>query len=94
MGILRCPPTWVRRLEISFSLFIFPLRQFDYLEISKDDFLTRFPNGEKSVNYRICKVDRFAEYHKEDGMVMHITIYSDDTRKYVVEYREFFADRK
>ena len=38
--------------------------------------------------------DRFAPYHRDDGMVMHITIYANEERKKVEEYREYFANRK
>lgn len=64
------------------------------LFVNKDKFIDLCPNGEKTVFYKKCKVDFYAECTQVDGIVRRITIYEDYKRLIVKEIRSYFKNRK
>lgn len=64
------------------------------LFVNKDKFLDLCPNGEKTVFYKKCKVDFYAECTQVDGIVKRITIYEDYKRLIVKEIRCHYKNRK
>ncbi|KAJ3340561.1 hypothetical protein HDU93_006854 [Gonapodya sp. JEL0774] len=64
------------------------------LSLTQEQFEKRSPTGKKTVSYRNARVETFAEYHRQDGMVTRITYFKDEARGFAGEIREFFANRK
>jgi hypothetical protein len=64
------------------------------LFIDKDKFKEACPNGEKTVFYKKCKVDFYAECTQPDGIVKRVTIYKDYKRLITEEIRCYYANRK
>ena len=64
------------------------------LFINKDKFIDLCPNGEKTVFYKKCKVDFYAECTQVDGIVRRITIYEDYKRLITKEIRCYYKNRK
>jgi hypothetical protein len=64
------------------------------LFVNKDKFLELCPNGEKTVFYKKCKVDFYAECSQVDGLVKRITIYEDYKRLITKEIRSHYKNRK
>jgi hypothetical protein len=64
------------------------------LFVNKDKFIDLCPNGEKTVFYKKCKVDFYAECTQVDGIVKRITLYEDFKRLIVQEVRSHFKNRK
>ncbi|KAJ3033181.1 hypothetical protein HDV00_006678 [Rhizophlyctis rosea] len=62
--------------------------------IGKEEFEARCPSGSKSVTYKNARIETFAEYHRNDGMVSRITFFADDLKDFMGEIREYFANRK
>lgn len=64
------------------------------LFVNKDKFLDLCPNGEKTVFYKKCKVDFYAECSQVDGIVKRITIYEDYKRLIIKEIRSYYKNRR
>jgi len=64
------------------------------LHVNRDKFLEGTPNGEKTVYYKKCKVEYFAECKQVDGLVKRITLYEDFKRLITKEIRSYYACRK
>jgi len=64
------------------------------LFVNKEKFLDLCPNGEKTVFYKKCKVDFYAECSQVDGIVKRITIYEDYKRMIIQEIRSYYKNRK
>lgn len=64
------------------------------LFVNKDKFLDLCPNGEKTVFYKKCKVDFYAECSQVDGLVKRITIYEDYKRLITKEIRSYYKNRR
>ena len=52
------------------------------------------PGGEKTVFYKKCKVDFFAECTQPDGIVKRVTVYNDYKRLITREIRCYYQNRK
>jgi hypothetical protein len=66
----------------------------DRPEIPRDKFHRHCYEGEKTVFYHKCKVEQYAPYTQDDGLVQRITLYKDVRRQIPVEVREHFKHRK
>eukprot|EP00002_Diphylleia_rotans_P017531 TRINITY_DN3404_c0_g1_i3.p1 TRINITY_DN3404_c0_g1~~TRINITY_DN3404_c0_g1_i3.p1 ORF type:complete len:916 (-),score=156.85 TRINITY_DN3404_c0_g1_i3:477-3224(-) len=64
------------------------------LDIPRDAFSLRCPQGQKDVVYRKCQMDMYAEYRRPDGMVSQLVLYRDYKRRLPLEVRQSFANRK
>ena len=45
------------------------------------DLENRCPHGKKTILYKKAKLEKFAEYLNQDGLVMKLTIYNDSASK-------------
>jgi hypothetical protein len=63
------------------------------LFVNKDKFMDRCKDGEKTVFYKMCKVDYYSECKQTDGLVRRITLYKDYGRLIVKEVRSEYACR-
>ena len=64
------------------------------LFVNRDKFTEGTPNGEKTVFYKKCKVEFFAECKQVDGLVKRITLYEDFKRLITKEIRSYYSCRK
>jgi hypothetical protein len=64
------------------------------LFVNRDKFTDRTPGGEKTVFYKKCKVEFFAECKQVDGLVKRITLYEDYKRLITKEIRSYYSCRK
>lgn len=64
------------------------------LMIDKEKFAEGVKNGAKTVFYKKCKVDFYAECKSVDGLVKRITLYEDYRRIITKEIRSFYSNRK
>eukprot|EP00736_Rhodelphis_marinus_P008612 Rmarinus@m.20835 len=70
------------------------------IHIPRDVFVTKYQSedttapGHKIIDYLCAKLELFADYKRDDGMVSRLTKYSDRARTLEVEVRETFAHRK
>mmetsp|Transcript_16362 Transcript_16362/g.19352 ORF Transcript_16362/g.19352 Transcript_16362/m.19352 type:complete len:927 (+) Transcript_16362:60-2840(+) len=77
-NILDLPPSWVGKL--SFNNGVLSLKYP--------------PMGSRTVIYRKCKLELFADNIHNQGLVRRITIYRDEAQTVVDERREFFKNRR
>ncbi|KAI8815434.1 hypothetical protein BJ742DRAFT_876531 [Cladochytrium replicatum] len=63
------------------------------LSITKDEFELRSASGSKSVTYRNGRWEKFAEYHRPDGMISRITFFIDESAGFQGEIQEEFENR-
>ncbi|KAJ3291052.1 hypothetical protein HDU79_002720 [Rhizoclosmatium sp. JEL0117] len=66
----------------------------DRISITKEQFESKCPAGSKTMLYRNARVETFAEYHRQDGMVSRYTFFAEEAREFYGEIRELFANRK
>ena len=64
------------------------------LYVDKDKFLELCPKGEKTVFYKKCKVEFYADCKQVDGLVKRITIYEDYKRLITREVRSYYKFRR
>lgn len=57
-----------------------PISWVDKLHIGLPDFMERFPNARKTVNYKHAIYDKYSPYENKDGLSIRLTIY--DTLNY------------
>jgi hypothetical protein len=53
----------------------------------------RFPNGSKTVLYKKTKLEKFAPYVQEDGLVTRITTYTDYDWTHPEFVHEYYSNR-
>eukprot|EP00441_Pelagodinium_beii_P038325 CAMPEP_0197626140 /NCGR_PEP_ID=MMETSP1338-20131121/5247_1 /TAXON_ID=43686 ORGANISM="Pelagodinium beii, Strain RCC1491" /NCGR_SAMPLE_ID=MMETSP1338 /ASSEMBLY_ACC=CAM_ASM_000754 /LENGTH=866 /DNA_ID=CAMNT_0043196659 /DNA_START=47 /DNA_END=2647 /DNA_ORIENTATION=- len=63
-------------------------------DISREAFHARCYQGEKTIFYHKCKVEQYAPYTQDDGLVQRITLYKDVRRQIPLEIRESFKHRR
>ncbi|KAJ3221485.1 hypothetical protein HK099_003463 [Clydaea vesicula] len=71
-----------------------PKSWVDRLTISKEDFQTRCPSGTKTIIFKSARLEMFAEYHRDDGMVARISFFANEEEKFNGEIKELFKNRK
>ncbi|CAK0826535.1 unnamed protein product [Prorocentrum cordatum] len=59
-------------------------------DIPREKFHERCYMGEKTIFYHKCKVEQYAPYTQDDGLVQRITLYKDVRRLIPLEIRERF----
>lgn len=64
------------------------------LNVDKEKFAELVKNGEKTVFYKKCKVEFFADCKQVDGLVKRITIYEDYKKLIVKEVRSQYKFRR
>eukprot|EP00933_Yihiella_yeosuensis_P068344 TRINITY_DN7388_c2_g1_i1.p1 TRINITY_DN7388_c2_g1~~TRINITY_DN7388_c2_g1_i1.p1 ORF type:complete len:862 (-),score=200.08 TRINITY_DN7388_c2_g1_i1:210-2795(-) len=63
-------------------------------DIPREAFHARCYQGEKTIFYHKCKVEQYAPYTQDDGLIQRITLYKDVRRQIPLEIRERFKHRK
>merc|ERR1719399_2058656 len=63
-------------------------------DIPREAFHARCYQGEKTIFYHKCKVEQYAPYTQDDGLVQRITLYKDVRRQIPLEIRERFMHRR
>jgi len=63
-------------------------------DIPREKFHERCYMGEKTIFYHKCKVEQYAPYTQDDGLVQRITLYKDVRRLIPLEIRERFRHRR
>ncbi|KAI9183524.1 hypothetical protein H9P43_004442 [Blastocladiella emersonii ATCC 22665] len=76
------------------ELFDLPPSWVAKLAVSKEQFASRCPSGAKVQTWRNAKLEVFAAYHRPDGMVARVTLFSDPRRNVTGEIHERFENRR
>eukprot|EP00953_Heterococcus_sp_UTEX-ZZ885_P009290 5491-Heterococcus_DN1.PRE.2 len=77
-SILDLPQSWVSKLTIS-----------------RDLYLLRYPrDGRRTLFYSKAKVDMYGYGIHDQGVTVHVTLYSDTARTQITETREIFSNRR
>jgi hypothetical protein len=77
-SILDLPQSWVSKLTIS-----------------RDLYLLRYPrDGRRTLFYSKAKVDMYGYGIHDQGVTVHVTLYSDTARTQITETRELFSNRR
>lgn len=76
--ILDVPPSWVSKLHIDRASY-------------KKKFVT---DSQRVTIYRRAKLEEFAENSHDQGLIVRVTLYRDNSYTLPVEIREFFKNRK
>jgi len=63
-------------------------------DIPREAYHARCYQGEKTIFYHKCKVEQYAPYTQDDGLVQRITLYKDVRRQIPLEIRERFRHRR
>jgi len=82
------------RAERAAQVLDMPPPWSERLEIPREAFHARCYKGEKTIFYHKCKVEQYAPYTQDDGLVQRITLYKDVRRQIPLETRETFKHRR
>eukprot|EP00405_Crypthecodinium_cohnii_P015697 CAMPEP_0206460696 /NCGR_PEP_ID=MMETSP0324_2-20121206/24897_1 /ASSEMBLY_ACC=CAM_ASM_000836 /TAXON_ID=2866 /ORGANISM="Crypthecodinium cohnii, Strain Seligo" /LENGTH=839 /DNA_ID=CAMNT_0053932431 /DNA_START=71 /DNA_END=2587 /DNA_ORIENTATION=- len=82
------------KVEEAAQILDMPPSWSERLEISREVFHARCFKGEKTIFYHKCKVEQYAPYTQDDGLVQRITLYKDIRRQIPLEVRESFKHRR
>ncbi len=63
------------------------------LDISKEAFLRRAPQGHTSTLYKKCRMETWSSYTRPDGLVLRLTVYKDYARRKELRVQEGFEFR-
>lgn len=80
--------------DSSLEILDLPPSWVDRLQVTKEQYESKCPSGSKCVIYRNARVETFAEYHRQDGMISRNTFFADDIRAFNGEIREYFKNRR
>ncbi|CAE7206292.1 drc7 [Symbiodinium natans] len=83
-----------RRAEQTAQILDLPSPWSERPDIPREKFHARCFQGEKTIFYHKCKVEQYAPYTQDDGLVQRITLYKDVRRQIPLEIRERFKHRK
>lgn len=83
-----------RRGEHTAQILDLPSPWSERPDIPRERFHARCYQGEKTIFYHKCKVEQYAPYTQDDGLVQRITLYKDVRRQIPLEIRERFKHRK
>ncbi|CAJ1401716.1 unnamed protein product [Effrenium voratum] len=87
-------PDEERRAEQTAQILDLPSPWSERPDIPREKFHARCYQGEKTIFYHKCKVEQYAPYTQDDGLVQRITLYKDVRRQIPLEIRERFKHRK
>uniref|UniRef100_F6URF0 Dynein regulatory complex subunit 7 n=1 Tax=Monodelphis domestica TaxID=13616 RepID=F6URF0_MONDO len=74
--------------------FDMPLSWVEQIYISAKDFESRCPQGRKVIQYKQCKLEKWAPYLNGNGLVTRLTIYENADCRKVVEVKEWYENRE
>eukprot|EP00927_Polykrikos_kofoidii_P043005 TRINITY_DN37060_c0_g1_i1.p1 TRINITY_DN37060_c0_g1~~TRINITY_DN37060_c0_g1_i1.p1 ORF type:complete len:868 (+),score=192.76 TRINITY_DN37060_c0_g1_i1:79-2604(+) len=82
------------KVEQATQILDMPPPWSDRPDIPREAFHARCYQGEKTIFYHKCKVEQYAPYTQDDGLVQRITLYKDVRRQIPLEIRERFKHRR
>lgn len=82
------------RVEQAAQILDMPPAWSDRPDILREAFHARCYQGEKTIFYHKCKVEQYAPYTQDDGLIQRITLYKDVRRQIPLEIREKFRHRR
>ncbi|CAK9026938.1 Dynein regulatory complex subunit 7 (Coiled-coil domain-containing protein 135) (Coiled-coil domain-containing protein lobo homolog) (Spermatogenesis-related gene in late stages of spermatogenesis cells protein), partial [Durusdinium trenchii] len=88
------PDSEERRAEHTAQILDLPSPWSERPDIPREKFHARCYQGEKTIFYHKCKVEQYAPYTQDDGLVQRMTLYKDVRRQIPLEIRERFKHRK
>uniref|UniRef100_A0A8C3WY03 Dynein regulatory complex subunit 7 n=1 Tax=Catagonus wagneri TaxID=51154 RepID=A0A8C3WY03_9CETA len=74
--------------------FDMPRSWVEQIEISPEVFETRCPNGKKVIQYKRAKLEKWALYVNNNGLVCRLTAYEDLECTKTLEVKEWFQNRE
>nr|XP_033700989.1 dynein regulatory complex subunit 7 isoform X3 [Tursiops truncatus] len=74
--------------------FDMPCSWVEQIEISPEAFETRCPNGKKVIQYKRARLEKWAPYLNNNGLVCRLTTYEDLQCTKILEIKEWFQNRK
>ncbi|NXF81390.1 DRC7 protein, partial [Sclerurus mexicanus] len=77
--------------DMSFEM---PLSWVARIEVSHSEFENQYSQGKKVILYEKAKVEKWAPYVNENGLVERLTVYADLDCTEVVEVTEWFRNRE
>ncbi|XP_043937261.1 dynein regulatory complex subunit 7 isoform X2 [Protopterus annectens] len=75
-------------------IFEMPPSWVPKLDMTLKDFETRYPQGKKIIQYKKAKLEKFAPYLMEDGLVTKLITYEDSQCIHVTKVEEWFKNRQ
>eukprot|EP00931_Biecheleriopsis_adriatica_P115263 TRINITY_DN91078_c0_g1_i1.p1 TRINITY_DN91078_c0_g1~~TRINITY_DN91078_c0_g1_i1.p1 ORF type:complete len:918 (+),score=248.51 TRINITY_DN91078_c0_g1_i1:55-2754(+) len=82
------------RVEQASQILDLPSAWSERPDIPREAFHARCYKGERTIFYHKCKVEQYAPYTQDDGLVQRITLYKDVRRQIPLEIRERFRHRR
>merc|ERR1719282_2118059 len=82
------------RLEQASQILDMPPPWSERPDIPREAFHARCYRGERTIFYHKCKVEQYAPYTQDDGLVQRITLHKDVRRQIPLEIRERFKHRR
>ncbi|KAJ1334440.1 hypothetical protein BSLG_007595 [Batrachochytrium salamandrivorans] len=79
--------------ELYLGLENLPPSWVDRLTISKEQFEMGSPSGTKITSYKDAKWETFAQYHRDDGMVLRVTYFGSNAST-TSQIHEFYENRR
>ncbi|KAG7224306.1 hypothetical protein INR49_000549 [Caranx melampygus] len=80
-------------VEEKHQLFWMPVSWVSAIRISEKDLETCWPGGQKVTHYNHAKLEKFAPYHRPDGLVTRLTTYKDPEYTEVAKVKEWYQHR-
>uniref|UniRef100_UPI00358FF4C0 dynein regulatory complex subunit 7 isoform X2 n=1 Tax=Myxine glutinosa TaxID=7769 RepID=UPI00358FF4C0 len=82
-----------KKVELQDS-FVMPPSWVKKLEITPSQFEFRCPSGRKLMHYRRARLETFAPYLRNDGLITRLCVYKDHRCTSLKEVKEWFQNRK
>lgn len=76
------------------GIFNMPPSWVEPIVVSPKEFETRSPEGNKVIQYKKSKLEKWAPYLLEDGLVSRHTVYQDNEYTQEMEVKEWFKNRQ
>ncbi|XP_072168175.1 dynein regulatory complex subunit 7-like [Diadema setosum] len=66
----------------------------DPLQLSLKEYQSRCPQGKKTLMYKRAKLEKYAHYLMQDGLIIRLSIYKDKELKELVQVKEWYSHRR
>ncbi|KAJ3328293.1 hypothetical protein HDU76_010208 [Blyttiomyces sp. JEL0837] len=95
LEILDLPPSWVERLSLTREQFESKCPAGSKTVVYKNARVVSYSLyvGEE-FNTTVFSKETFAEYHRTDGMISRVTFFTDESKDFNGQIREYFANRR
>ncbi|XP_069510353.1 dynein regulatory complex subunit 7 [Ambystoma mexicanum] len=81
-------------MEKEQAIFNMPPSWVEPITVSPKEFETRSPEGKKVVHYKKSRLEKWAPYLMEDGLVSRLTVYQDAECTQELEVKEWYTNRQ